>query len=90
MPNPNTTDMVTPGQPVAVKKLLDGLPGLVGALDRAIFDTSGRKFPFVLLVFAENGAMHATNIHPPVNAIEAVKELAAQWEVDDPEPHKPN
>lgn len=90
MTNPNTTDMVTPGQPAAVKKVLDELPGLVGALDRAIFDTSGVKMPFVLLIFAEKGAMHATNIHPPSKGVEAVKQLAAQWETDEPTAHIPD
>ena len=88
--NPNTEDLVTIGQPKAVAKLLDALPGMVGGIDRAIFEVGGKTMPFVLLVFAEGGALHATNIHPPVQAIEAIKELASKWETDAPTPHVPN
>jgi hypothetical protein len=84
--NPNTTDMVTPEQPVAVKLVLDSLPGLVGAIDRALLDTAGQKMPFVLMVFAGKDAMHATNIHPPGDAILAIRQLADAWETHDPQP----
>lgn len=85
--------MDQPTQAVPVKQskeaaaLLDALPGLVGALDRAIFDASGVKAPFVLLIFNNGGAMHATNIHPPIDAVRAVKELAAVWDDTLPEAH---
>ena len=62
-------------QPEPTAKLLDALPGLIGAIDRAIFDTAGEKFPFVLLVFGNGGALHATNIDAKV-AINAVQEFA--------------
>jgi hypothetical protein len=78
--NPNTTDLITPEQPYEVAKLLDGLPGMIGAIDQAVIDTTGKRLPFVLLVFPEKGAVHATNIHPASEAVNAVKQLAAQWE----------
>lgn len=87
MSNPNENDLVTQGQPQDVQKTLDALPGLVGAIDRAIFDQSGKKQPFVLLIFANGGAMHATNIHPPVDAVTAIKQLAAQWDHTEPSEH---
>jgi hypothetical protein len=83
--NANTEDLVTPGQPEAIAKILDALPGMVGGIDRAIFDVSGKKLPFVLLIFGENGAMHATNVTPASNAIKAVKELAAVWDTTEPQ-----
>lgn len=79
---------ITAVKPEAMTKLLDGLPGLVGALDRAIFDTSGQKMPFVLLVFTEGGACHATNFDAKT-AVAAVKELAACWDEGEPTPHVP-
>lgn len=88
--NPNTQDLITLGQPKAVAKVLDALPGMIGAIDRAIFDAGGKKMPFVLLVFGENGAMHATNINPPSQGVEAVKQLAKAWEVELPQAHKPS
>jgi hypothetical protein len=87
MNNPNETDLITQGQPVDVQKTLDALPGLVGAIDRAIFDQSGKKQPFVLLIFASGGAMHATNIHPPADAVKAIKDLAAHWDHTEPNEH---
>lgn len=47
-----------------VAKLLNDLPGLVGAIDAAIKDTVGRPLGFMLLVFpdTEGGtSLHATN-----------------------------
>lgn len=79
--NPNTTDLVTLGQPEYVAKLLDALPGMVGGIDRAIFDASGKKLPFMLVVFGEGGAMHATNVTPAADAFRALKQLAASLEV---------
>jgi hypothetical protein len=64
-------------QPAETAALLDALPGMVGGLDRAIFDTTGKKMPFMLVVFNNGGAMHATNVHPPIDAFRALKELAA-------------
>jgi hypothetical protein len=63
-------------------KLLDDLPGLVGALDKAIFDTAGEQLPFTLLVYAPGGAMHASNFNAQ-EAVRALKLLAEQW--DNPE-----
>jgi hypothetical protein len=66
-------------QPEHVAKLLDALPGLIGAIDRAVFDKSGRQMPFVLLVFADGSAMHATNFNA-ADAVKAIKELAKHWD----------
>ena len=68
-------------QPEPAAKLLDALPGLIGAIDKAIWDQTGQKFPFVLLVFGNGGAMHATNIDAKV-ALEAVQEFARATEGD--------
>jgi hypothetical protein len=87
MENPNTNYAIPPEQPPEVKRTLDALPGLVGAIDRAIFDQTGLKQPFVLLIFANGGALHATNVHPPVQAIEAIKQLAAAWDQAEPQAH---
>ena len=68
-------------QPEPAAKLLDALPGLIGAIDKAIWDQTGQKYPFVLLVFGNGGAMHATNIDAKV-ALEAVQEFARATEGD--------
>jgi hypothetical protein len=70
-------------QPVETQKMLDALPGLVGAIDRAIVDQTGKKFPFVLLVFGNGAALHATNIDAKV-ALSAVQEFAAATAGDAP------
>lgn len=85
--NPNTTDMITPEQPPETAKLLDSLPGMIGAIDQAVLETSGKRFPFVLLVFAGGGALHATNMIPASGAVSAIRQLAAQWDTHDPEAH---
>lgn len=86
MSNPNTEDLIPPEQPVVTARVLDALPGLIGALDRLLREVTGQKLPFVLLVFAEGGAMHATNIQPASQAVAAIKELAAHWDAADPQP----
>jgi len=68
-------------QPAAVAALLDSLPGLVGAIDKAILDTTGRRMPIALLVFAEGAGMHASNFGA-AETVKAVKELVMQWEKD--------
>jgi hypothetical protein len=85
MSNANTTDYIPPEQPAEVAKVLDALPGLIGAIDRALIDESGKKWPFVLLVFAPNGAMHATNINPASLGVEAVKTVVKAWETEAPQ-----
>lgn len=50
---PATTETTT--------KIVKALPGLVGAVDRAIFDIAGKPLTFVLVIFSEGQAMHATN-----------------------------
>jgi len=66
----------TPIQAVVTAKLLDAMPGLVGAIDRAIHEHTGEKVAFVLLCFAAGQAVHATNIHPAAEAVKAVKAFA--------------
>ena len=73
----------TPVQPVVTAKLLDSLPGLVGAIDKALFDTCGERVAFVLVAFAAGGAVHATNIQPAANAVKALKDLTANWDTGD-------
>lgn len=65
-----------------VKKIMDELPGMVGGIDHALIDMLGKPAPFVLVIFAEGGAMHATNFDPKLAAA-AVKELAASWDTTD-------
>jgi hypothetical protein len=89
MKNPNTEDLVTIGQPKAVAKVLDALPGMIGGLDRAIIEVAGQRLPFVLLVFGDNGAMHASNINPASEAVRAVRELGRAWDAEDPQAHQP-
>lgn len=84
--NPNTTNLIPPEQPPAVAAMLDALPGMIGAIDDAIKDTTGSRLPFVLLVFTEGGAVHATNMNPASQAVAAVKNLAAQWDTDEGQP----
>lgn len=62
-------------QTIENQKILDALPGLVGGLDRALFDVSGRAQPFVVLIFAEGQAMHAANFGAR-EAMDAVKTFA--------------
>lgn len=69
------------GTPAVVMKVLDALPGLVGGIDIAIKDRTGKHMPFVLLIFAEGSALHSANFDPKV-AQQAVIELAGRWEVD--------
>lgn len=84
--NPNTTNLIPPEQPPAVAAMLDALPGMIGAIDQAVHDVSGIRQPFVLLVFVEGGAVHATNMSPASQAVAAVKSLAAQWGTDEGQP----
>ncbi len=72
-------------QPKVTAKLLDSLPGLVGAIDRAIFDSAGEKIAFVLVAFTGTGAVHATNISPAKNAVIALKALLAEWDIEEGE-----
>lgn len=90
MNNPNTEDLIPPEQPALTAQVLDALPSLIGALDRLLREITGQKLPFVLLVFAEGGAMHATNIQPAANAVAAIQELAAHWAAADPQPAGPS
>lgn len=69
-----------PIQPAATAKLLDALPGLVGAIDHAIQDQTGEKIAFVLVAFTAGAACHATNISPPAEAIKALKALVSNWD----------
>lgn len=70
----------SPIQPVVTAKLLDALPGLVGAIDGAIRDATGEKVAFVLITFPPGSACHATNISPASDAIKALKALMRNWD----------
>lgn len=76
----NTEALVPDAPATAALKVLDALPGLVGAIDRAIIDTTGQKLGFVLLVFAGGQALHATNVTPASSAIDAMKALVHAWD----------
>lgn len=73
-PAPANSVITDPG----VQKLLDNLPGLVGAIDHAIKDTAGKPHAFMLLVFTPGAALHACNTDPNA-AQKAVIELAEDW-----------
>lgn len=80
----NTVNQENPAvQLTATSKLLDALPGLVGAVDRAFVDVTGNKTAFILVAFAEGQAVHATNINPPSDAIVALKELMKNWDTSE-------
>ena len=64
---------------VQVRRVLDALPGLVGAIDHAIKDETGKHQPFALIIFAEGTVMHAANFTPKA-AQAALIELAKRWE----------
>lgn len=71
-----------PTPEVLIQRTLEALPGLVGAIDHAIRDQTGKHQPFVLLIFAEGTALHSANFDPKV-AQKAVIELAARWDTGD-------
>lgn len=75
----------TPVVPATIAKLLDALPGLVGGIDRALFDVTGGSVPFILVVFADGAAAHATNIVPAACAMAALKDLANNYAEDNGE-----
>lgn len=76
MGNPAAPAAPTPE--VLVQRTLAALPGLVGAIDHALKDQTGKHQPFVLLIFAEGTALHSANFQPDV-AKKAVIELAQRW-----------
>lgn len=61
-----------------VAKLLNELPGLVGAIDSAIKDTAGQPFAFMLMIFTPGIALHATNAQPQQVQAAAI-ELVKSW-----------
>ena len=71
-----------PTPEVLIQRTLGALPGLVGAIDHAIKDQTGKHQPFVLLIFAEGTALHSANFNPKV-AQKAVIELAQRWDTGD-------
>jgi hypothetical protein len=82
MTNPRLAQYNALEQPERIKHVVDQLPGLVGAIDHALHDQVGRSFPFVLLIFAEDVALHSANFQPDV-ARNAVIELAQRWDSGD-------
>jgi hypothetical protein len=77
----------SPVVPAEIAKLLDALPGLVGAVDRALFDATGVKTPFMIVAFANGSAAHATNIMPAENGMKALKELTDNFDFTDESGH---
>ena len=71
-----------PTPEVLIQRVLEALPGLVGGIDYAIRDQTGKHQPFVLLIFAEGTALHSANFDPRV-AQKAVIELAGRWDQGD-------
>lgn len=65
--------------PALTAKILDQLPGLIGATDNAIFAVTKERMPFVLVIFAEGQALHSTNMDPSV-AARGIKALAEGWD----------
>lgn len=63
-------------------KVLDSMPGLVGAIDQTFIDQTGEKVAFVLVAFVAGAAVHATNINPPEGAIVALMELVKNYNTD--------
>lgn len=72
------------------QKILDAMPGLIGAIDRALRDTVGHDgkpgspVGFVLFAFRDGTALHATNFDDPSKVIDVVKEMAAAWDENPP------
>lgn len=63
----------------SVAKLLNELPGLVGAIDHAIKDVAGQPHAFMLMIFTPGIALHATNGQPQLVQAYAA-ELVKSWE----------
>jgi hypothetical protein len=61
--------------PTEIKKLLDCLPGMTGAIDQAFQAETGQPWPFVLLVFSGDKALHVTNFEP-AEAMRLIKHFA--------------
>ena len=55
-----------PGTPEVVQKVLNALPGLIGAVDNALRTETGetRGIPFALVMFTDGIAVHASNFNP--------------------------
>lgn len=53
-------------QDAGTQALLDALPGLVGGIDNFIKKESGKHMAFMLLVFADEAVLHATNADPAI------------------------
>lgn len=77
------TDAAQPSAtvPEEAAKILDALPGLIGALDTAIKDIAGKPIGFVLMISLPGGVAHASNIQPAATAMQFVKDFAATIEV---------
>lgn len=71
-------------QDPGVAKLLNGMPGLVGAIDQAVKATAGKPFAFMLMVFTPGIALHATNANPQM-VQQAAAELVKSWEAGESE-----
>lgn len=68
--------------------LMEQLPGIVGALDTAIKDSAGKPLAFMLIVFTEGAALHATNANAS-QARAATIEVVQAWMQDGDGPVTP-
>jgi len=73
-PQPTSPEPISPEK---VAKLINDLPGLVGALNEAIRNTSGSMLAFTLIIYGPSGAMYASNFDAQ-KAGDALRELVAQ------------
>ena len=66
------------GTPENALRILNALPGLIGAIDQAIRVETGVKegFVFALLVFANNSCIHAGNAADQSTMLKAIIEFA--------------
>ncbi len=63
-----------------MREIIEVLPHLIGAIDRAVITETGKKSPFMLIVFDEGRAAYATNVSPAGPVIEALKQLVRSWD----------
>lgn len=62
------------------QKVIDAMPGMIGAIDQAFIGETGQKVAFILVAFIDGAAAHGTNINPPEAAVSAMKALVAGWD----------
>lgn len=65
---------LTPQEPLAAK-VLESMPGLIGAINMTFRDQVKEEVAFVLVAFVAGTAVHATNIVPASGAMVALRAL---------------